>query len=131
MNNKIKDLRNQLENTSAKRDEIIECIQTLDAQLLQKRNDLNSVLESSQTKELALERYRHFVGNIRCRNWAHHFKFRFSNSYSEHKRDIIRNKNFESKLELAEQQVEDMKLTQEHLITMGVQVVDHIENFKG
>lgn len=132
-NNKIKEFRNQIENTLAKRHELIESSQTAEAQLLRKRNDLNSILERSQAKTLAMERYATFerrrtsvftISNFGC------FFFCLPNTRSEHKRAVICNRNFETKLALAEQQVDDSKLIQKHLITMGMKVVEHIENFR-
>lgn len=47
---------------------------------------------------------------------------------SEYKRGTIHTSNLQKKLEIAEQQVEDLKAAQEHLITMGIEVLDHIKN---
>lgn len=48
--------------------------------------------------------------------------------HSEYKRGVIHTSNLQKKLEIAEQQVEDLKSAQERLITLGIEVIDHIKN---
>lgn len=66
-NNKIKEFQNQIENTMAKRVEILESIKTMEVQLVKKRSELTSILETSQIKTMAMERYTIFGQDFRVR----------------------------------------------------------------
>lgn len=66
MKSKAKEFQSRIENTMAKRVELLESINSMEGQLLKKRNDLSSVLESSQIKTMAMERYKYLP--ILCRN---------------------------------------------------------------
>lgn len=57
MNIKNQQYRNKIENTKAQRVELVNNIQSLEIQLLNKKNDLNSVRENSQMQIIAMERY--------------------------------------------------------------------------
>ncbi|KAG4078791.1 hypothetical protein HA402_015381 [Bradysia odoriphaga] len=102
LKNKVKEFQNQIENTVAKREELIESIKSLEAQLSIKRNDLASLLESCQIKQRKTE--------------------------SECKRGSAKAADLEKKFVMLEQKVEKLKATQEELIAMGTQVIDHIKN---
>lgn len=56
MTNKIKEFQNQIENLTGLREELVESTQSLEGQLVEKRNDLNSEVESGQIKTTAMER---------------------------------------------------------------------------
>ncbi len=55
--NNIKKFKDQIENGIAKRGELLEDCKSLEGQLVNKRNELSSVLESCQSKSMELERY--------------------------------------------------------------------------
>lgn len=57
MNAKIKEFRSKIENKTANRVELVESVKSLEAQLLEKRNDFNSVSEKNQIKKMEKERY--------------------------------------------------------------------------
>lgn len=120
MNNKIKEFQNRIESLMATREELVESTQSLEGQLVKKRNELNSIIEKTQIKTMAMERY------YTRRRQSIPLIFVFL--HSEYKRGNIHNSSFEKKMEIAEQQVEDLKLAQENLITMGIEVVEHIQN---
>ncbi|XP_037040004.1 ankyrin repeat domain-containing protein 18A-like [Bradysia coprophila] len=102
LTNKVKEFRNQIENTVAKREELLESIKSLEAQLSIKRNDLASVLETCQIKQMKME--------------------------SQCKLGSVTAADLEKKFEMLELKVEKLKATQKELIAMGSQVIDHIKN---
>lgn len=122
LNNKIKEFQNRIQDTMVAREKLLDSAKSLEAELLKKKQDLSSIVGSGQIKTLAMERYGS-LAPVRL------LKFYFvSFLHSEYKRRLIHNTNYEKKLELAEQQIADLKLAQEHLITMGNDVVEQIEN---
>lgn len=56
MTKKIKEFQNRIESLTTSREEILESTQSLEGQLVKKRNDLKSIVESSQIKTTAMER---------------------------------------------------------------------------
>lgn len=57
LNNKVKELQSHIENSITHREELVEGIKSLEAQLLTKRNDLCLLLQSCQSKIMSMERY--------------------------------------------------------------------------
>lgn len=121
MQNKIREFRNQIESAEIQHQELLNNIQSLEVQLLKKRNDLSLLLEDSQTKKMAKERYY-----LRFNISYEVINLFFGNS--EFKRCVLQNAELEKKLEIAEHQVEELKLSQEHIITRGIEVIEHLQN---
>ncbi|KAJ6643691.1 hypothetical protein Bhyg_08656, partial [Pseudolycoriella hygida] len=102
MNAKEKDLENQIKESKAKVLEIIEKDQILEGELEARKNKLNSLLGSNQTKMMVLE--------------------------SEYKLASIRNSGYAKKLEEAELKVQNLKVEQDDLVLAGIEIVEHIKN---
>lgn len=56
MTNKIKEFENQIEIKIAQQEEYRKNIQSMEVELVTKKNDLNSLMEKSQRKKMTMER---------------------------------------------------------------------------